>query len=200
MMTPRSSSALGSFLAMRSACSRTRLNVATRLRSMTRRNSSRGCGPFLETVRLAAPPPATFTPMWIAPNSSTTRSIAASTAVSSVMSSGMNRVPLPISAATFSPSEIGRSSIAIFAPPRAKSIAVARAIPDAPPATTATLPSTSIASSSWFVVLGEWTRELTTLDGGAHWGAPGCHGTVMAGSIEEERAWFESSSWGSSVR
>ena len=46
MITPRSSSS-GSFLLMCHACSRLRLNVPIRLRSMTWRNSSSGCGPVV---------------------------------------------------------------------------------------------------------------------------------------------------------
>jgi hypothetical protein len=69
-MTPRSPFSSGSFRLIRSAARRAMLNVETRLRSMTRRKSSSGCGPFRLRVRMMIPPPAVLQTKWSAPSSS----------------------------------------------------------------------------------------------------------------------------------
>src|SRR6478735_4303123 len=141
MMTPRSSSS-GSFWLMCQAWSRLRLNVATRLSSITRRNSSSGWGPFLLIVRAAIPPPAVLTAMWSAPSAPRALSNAASTDASSITSHGWKVPPIP--AATSAPADVGRSRIATSAPASRSASAVARAMPDAPPTTIARFPVISI--------------------------------------------------------
>src|SRR4051794_4969708 len=124
---------------MWNTCNRLRLNVATRFRSTTRRKSSSGCGPSLVSVRLAMPPPAVFTAMCRPPSASTASLSASSVPSKSVTSTAWN-VP-PSDLATSAPADVARSRIATRAP-RSRSISAdARAIPDAPPTTTANFPS-----------------------------------------------------------
>ena len=56
MITPRSPPASGSPLLMMSAAMRATLKLDTRFRFTTCWNSSIGCGPSLDSVRLAMPP------------------------------------------------------------------------------------------------------------------------------------------------
>src|SRR5262245_33593063 len=150
MTTPRSPSALGWFFAMRSAQSRRKSNEPMRFSSMTARKSSRGCGPSFASVRLAMPPPAVLTPTCKAPNRSTTVSSARAMLSLSRTSSGWKKEPPPIDDATSSPALFGRSRIATFAPRAANSSAVARAMPDAPPAIAAASPLISTLCSPFF--------------------------------------------------
>ena len=75
-MTPRSSP-IGSVLAIRSAASRSTLNVPIRLTSMTFLNASSGNGPSLPSVLTALPMPAQLTLMRSGPSDSATSSAAA---------------------------------------------------------------------------------------------------------------------------
>src|SRR5215831_17565472 len=124
---------------MRAAARRAMLKVATRLRSTTRRNASSGCGPLLPSVRTAIPPPAVLQTKWSAPSSSQAADSAASVPSKSVTSQGW-KLP-PSSLATSAPLEAGRSRIDTCAPSRTSISAVAFAMPDAPPTTTAAFPA-----------------------------------------------------------
>jgi hypothetical protein len=64
------------------------LKLATRLRSITRRKASSGCGPSFASVRFAMPPPAVFTLKWSAPSASQARAMASSVPAKSVTSHG----------------------------------------------------------------------------------------------------------------
>src|SRR3954453_2003801 len=144
---PRSPPASGSFCAIAAADSRSTLKVPIRFTRMTVSNGWGCWGPFLPTVRSAQPMPAHETAKRIAPNASTARSTAARTS-SSFVTSALKPTPpsSPASACAFSPS---RSAIATRAPFSVSSRAVAAPRPDAPPATSAPIPSSSMAAGPY---------------------------------------------------
>ena len=121
---------------------------------MVRRKSSSGWGPSLVSVRLAVPPPAVLTAMCRPPRAATASPSAASTWFSSRTSTSWN-VP-PSSLATSAPAELGRSRMATSAPFWRSSSAVALAMPDAPPTTTAFFPWISTACSSLLRARSVW--------------------------------------------
>src|SRR6266540_227912 len=145
-MTPRSSPT-GSWRAIRSAASRSTLNVPIRLTVTTLVKSASGNGPFLPTTLIALPIPAQLTATRSAPSRSAASS-AAPTCASSVTSAGENTTRSPSCFATCSPSELGRSTITTPAPAPASVRAGASPRPEAPPVTTATLPAMSMCPVS----------------------------------------------------
>ena len=144
MMTPRSSSS-GSLRAICAAARRLMLNEATRFRSMIERKLSRLCGPVLPRVRSATAPPAVVRTTCRPPRASTAALRASSVSAKLVTSTAKNGPPRP--AATALPSEPSRSRIATSAPWEARSSALARPKPEAPPTTTTFLPEISIPTS-----------------------------------------------------
>src|SRR5262245_34672767 len=151
-MTPRSSFSSGWFRLIRSAARRAMLKLEVRLRSTTRRNSSSGCGPCLVSVRLAIPPPAVLHRKWSAPSSSQAAASAASVPSKSVTSQAWKLPPSDL--ATSAPFERGRSRIETCAPSRTSISAVAFAMPEAPPTTTAALPEIFMVSRLSLLLVG----------------------------------------------
>ena len=143
MMTPRSPSS-GSLRDMCDAWSRLRLNVAIRLSSTTRRNSASGCGPSLPSVRVAVPPPAVFTAMWIPPSAlgrvvQRLLDVLLVGDVDGVERAAERSRDLGAGRGRKVEDRDRRALRAAGAPP------TTRAIPDAPPTTTAFLPLISIS-------------------------------------------------------
>src|SRR5262245_137217 len=159
-MTPRSSFSSGWFRLIRSAARRAMLKLEVRLRSTTRRNSSSGCGPCLVSVRLAIPPPAVLHRKCSAPSSSQAAASAASVPSKSVTSQAWKLPPSDL--ATSAPFDRGRSRIDTCAPSRTSISAVAFAIPEAPPTSTAALPLICMASTpfEWLRAAPEAQRQL----------------------------------------
>src|ERR1700761_7468650 len=137
MMTPRSGESerpIGSLFAIRSAASRSTLNVPIRLTPITFLNPSSGNGPSLESVLMALPMPAQLTLMRKVPSDSATSS-ALPTAASSVTSASTKRARSPSPATASSPR---RSTTTTCAPASSNRLVVASPRPEAPPVTTAT--------------------------------------------------------------
>ncbi|CAI7975327.1 hypothetical protein FRAHR75_170094 [Frankia sp. Hr75.2] len=146
MITPRSPSAFGALRLMCHAARRATLNVPVRLRSMMPWNVSIDSGPSLLSVRPGVAPPAVFTTTSIPSSAATAVSMTPSIPAKSVTSQAW-KLPLRPSA-TAAPSLLSRSRIATRPPRVAISSAVALAIPDAPPTTTARNPFSSTLSLS----------------------------------------------------
>src|ERR687895_773074 len=138
---PRSPSASGSPAAMAPAARRSTLKVPIRFTRTTVSNGWSAAGPSFFTVRSAHPTPAHDT----ASRSPSTDSTAACTCASSVTSAAANAPP--ISAASASPRSSFRSATVTRASRAASSRAVASPTPEAPPATSAPIPFSSIAGA-----------------------------------------------------
>ena len=146
-MTPRSPwvpDPSGSVAAMRSAARRITLNVPMRLICTTRAKASRASTtPLPLMTRPGVPTPAQLTAMRIGPSPAAT-SRAAATWASSVTSVRAKVAPKPWAMSVpFS----ARSSTTTCAPAACNRRAVARPRPEAPPVTTATLPSICMPGS-----------------------------------------------------
>src|SRR4051812_43332857 len=139
---PRSPSSPGSFCAIAAADNRSTLNVPIRLMRTTVSNGCRLAAPFLLTVRSAQPTPAHDTAKRSSPNASTVPSTAALTS-SSAVTSALKAMPSSSLARSLAASSF-RSTIATRAPRSASSRAVAAPRPEAPPATSAPVPRSSI--------------------------------------------------------
>src|ERR671919_3013625 len=141
---PRSPSALGSPAAIAAAESRSTLKVPIRFTRTTVSNGWSAAGPSFFTVLSAHPIPAQDT----ASRSPSTDSTAACTCASSVTSAAMNAPP--ISAASGAPRSSFRSATVTRAPRAASSRAVASPSPEAPPASSAPIPFSSIGRGSLY--------------------------------------------------
>src|SRR5256712_7042352 len=141
MMTPRSPSSLGGLRAISAAARRSTLKVPVRLMAITLAKRSRGIGPCLLTVRMAAPTPAQLTHTCTAPKRSTAFATAAWTSSALVTSAGAKRAGAPSRRATSSPADPGRSRMTALPPFSIIISTVASPRPDAPPVTSATAPA-----------------------------------------------------------
>src|SRR3954453_8028785 len=142
MCTPRWPSSSGALSSIFAAARRRTLKLPIKLIAITRSNSARSWGPLRPAVFSPAPMPAQLTltrsPSWPA-----AASTAAWTCLSSVTSVAMNRAPS--SSANASPRSASMSATVTFAPASRSARAVAAPRPDAPPATSAFLPSRFMA-------------------------------------------------------
>ena len=134
---------------MSSAASRITLNVPMRLTVIVWRNSSSGNGPFLPTTLAGVPMPAQFTTIRRACPRRAMPDSAAPTAAGSVTSAAANETVAPSRSATALPWEWGRSRMVTCAPAAASRSAVARPSPEAPPVTSAAVPSISMSLVSF---------------------------------------------------
>ena len=146
--TPRSPSSSASLSLIAAAARRSTLKVPIRLIWITFVNISRLCGPPLWATRSAQPTPAQQTEIRRPPSPSAARSTAAATASASVTSVATKLAASPSSAASASPFSALRSAIVTAAPAATSARAVASPSPEAPPATSADVPSIRIGSGS----------------------------------------------------
>jgi len=124
---------------MASAAKRHTLKLPTRLMSMVRWKSAKGCAPSRPTVLDAMAMPAQFTAAVIAPNSDSAKSRAVSTLSPLVTSVSANRAASPNSATKAAPRAASRSSKTTRPPASTIARAEAAPRPEAPPLTSATV-------------------------------------------------------------